>query len=65
MTFKQWWDGIKWSLSMRLLVKPLAKPFAEMAWNAAVEAEREACAKICNSFQLFGEQWDRNKEKNT
>ena len=60
MTFEQWWDGIKWSLSMRLLVKPLAKPFAEMAWNTAVEAERESCARVCE--QMWHEWLDSPEE---
>jgi hypothetical protein len=50
MNFKQWWDGHKWSFSMRVLVKPLATPFAEIAWDAAVQVEREACAKVCEKF---------------
>jgi hypothetical protein len=51
MTFKQWWDGIEWSLGARLLFKPLAQLFAEIAWNAAVRAEREACAKVAERFE--------------
>jgi hypothetical protein len=50
MTFKQWWDGIEWSLGARLLFKPLAQLFAEIAWNAAVRAEREACAKVADGW---------------
>jgi hypothetical protein len=50
MTFKQWWDGMTWSLGARLLFKPLAQLFAEIAWNAAVRAEREACAKLCDDL---------------
>jgi hypothetical protein len=33
---------------MRIFVEPLAKLFSEIAWNAAVKAEREACAKVCD-----------------
>jgi hypothetical protein len=33
---------------MRIFVEPLAKLFSEIAWNAAVRAEREACAKVCD-----------------
>jgi hypothetical protein len=47
MTFKQWWDSMEWSLGARLLFKPLAQLFAEIAWNAAVRAEREECVKAC------------------
>jgi hypothetical protein len=36
---------------MRIFVEPLAKLFSEIAWNAAVRAEREACAKVCESFK--------------
>ena len=53
MTFKQWWDGMEWSFGTRLLFKPLAQLFAEIAWNAAVADEREACAKVCD--ELFAD----------
>ena len=46
MTFKQWWDGIGWGFAARILFKPIGQLFAEIAWNAAVKAEREACAQI-------------------
>jgi len=46
MTFKQWWDGIGWSFAARILFKPIGQLFAEIAWNAAVKAEREACANL-------------------
>jgi len=45
---------------MRLLVKPLAKPFAEIAWNAAVETERESCARVCE--QMWHEWLDSPEE---
>jgi hypothetical protein len=48
MTFNQWWGSLKWSFAARILVEPLAKLFSEIAWNAAVRAEREACAKVCD-----------------
>lgn len=50
MTFNQWWNSLKWSFIMRIFVEPLAKLFSEIAWNAAVRAEREACAKVCEGF---------------
>jgi hypothetical protein len=34
---------------MRIFVEPLAKLFSEIAWNAAVRAEREACANLCEA----------------
>jgi hypothetical protein len=49
MTFNQWWGSLKWSFAARILVEPLAKLFSEIAWNAAVRAEREACAEVCDS----------------
>ena len=52
MTFKQWWDGIGWSFAARILFKPIGQLFAEIAWNAAVKAEREACAKVCESLPI-------------
>jgi len=48
MTFNQWWSSHEWSFILRILVEPPAKVFAEMAWNAAVRAEREACAEVCD-----------------
>jgi len=45
--FEQWWDSVEWSFSMRLIIKPLVKPFAKMAWYVATLEEREACAKAC------------------
>jgi hypothetical protein len=53
MTFNQWWSSLKWSFIMRILVEPLAKLFSEIAWNAAVRAEREACAKLCDELQDY------------
>jgi hypothetical protein len=50
MTFNQWWGSLKWSFAARILVEPLAKLFSEIAWNAAVRAEREACAKVCDEL---------------
>ncbi len=50
MTFKQWWDGIEWGFAARILFKPIGQLFAEMAWNAAVKAEREACAKVADGW---------------
>jgi len=50
MTFKQWWDGIGWSFAARILFKPIGQLFAEIAWNAAVKAEREACAQLCEEW---------------
>ena len=47
MTFNQWWGSLKWSYFARIFMEPIARLFAEMAWNAAVRAEREACAKVC------------------
>jgi len=47
MTFEQWWDSVEWSFSLRLIVKPLVKPFAKMAWNVATLKEREECANLC------------------
>jgi hypothetical protein len=56
MTFKQWWDGIGWSFAARILFKPIGQLFAEIAWNAAVKAEREACAKVCeDSYEYAGD----------
>lgn len=37
---------------MRILFKPPAEVFAKMAWDAAVRAEREACAKVCEEAEL-------------
>ena len=51
MTFKQWWDGIGWSFAARILFKPIGQLFAEIAWNAAVKVEREACAKVAERFE--------------
>jgi hypothetical protein len=51
MTFNQWWGSLKWSFAARILVEPLAKLFSEIAWNAAVRAEREACAEVCDAFE--------------
>jgi hypothetical protein len=53
MTFNQWWCSLEWSFIMRILVEPLAKLFAEIAWNAAVRAERDACAKLCDELQDY------------
>ena len=50
MTFKQWWDGIRWGFAARILFKPIGQLFAEIAWNAAVKAEREACAKVADGW---------------
>ena len=50
MTFNQWWGSLKWSFAARILVEPLAKLFSEIAWNAAVRAEREACAQVCDDL---------------
>ena len=50
MTFNQWWGSLKWSYAARIFMEPLAKLFSEIAWNAAVRAEREACAKVCETF---------------
>jgi hypothetical protein len=47
MTFNQWWGSLKWSYAARIFMEPIGRLFAEMAWNAAVRAEREACAKVC------------------
>jgi len=53
MTFNQWWGSREWSFIMRILVEPLAKLFAEIAGNAAVRAERDACAKLCDELQDY------------
>jgi hypothetical protein len=45
MTFKQWWESHEWSFILRILFKPPAEVFAKRAWDAAVQVEREACAK--------------------
>ena len=46
MNFEQWFmskQGMPYD-SMRV--------FAQDAWNAAVEAEREACAKVCDEQKV-------------
>jgi hypothetical protein len=48
MTFNQWWGSLKWSFAARILFKPIGQLFSEIAWNAAVRAEREACAQVCD-----------------
>jgi hypothetical protein len=50
MTFNQWWGSLKWSYAARIFMEPIGRLFAEMAWNAAVRAEREACAKVCDEL---------------
>jgi hypothetical protein len=50
MTFNQWWGSHEWSFILQKLVEPLAKVFAEMAWNAAVQAEREECARVADKW---------------
>jgi hypothetical protein len=51
MTFNQWWGSLKWSFAARILFKPIGQLFSEIAWNAAVRAEREACAQVCDEFE--------------
>ena len=46
MTFEEWWidqHGQNW----RAIFTHSAKDAAEESWNAATEAAREACAKVC------------------
>ena len=61
MTFKQWWDGIEWGFAARILFKPIGQLFAEMAWNAAVKAERDACANLVEGFPAPDEYSDTDK----
>ena len=44
MTFEEWWEkeGQKWEPSGNSSV-------AWMAWEAAILAEREACARVCEA----------------
>jgi hypothetical protein len=55
MTFNQWWGSLKWSYAARIFMEPTGRLFAEMAWNAAVRAEREACAKVCDEMEQQAE----------
>ena len=53
MTFDEWWElhGSKWALPNERLI-------AKQAWEAATLAEREECAKVCDSRYLG----DNNRE---
>jgi len=56
MTFKQWWESHEWSFILRILFKPPAEVFAKMAWDAAVQVEREACANAVGVLEPFGKE---------
>ena len=60
MTFEEWFAGVypaQWleNGSIDYVLKDLKD-----AWNAAVEAEREACAKACED-QLTYDEYDPGK----
>ena len=47
MTFNDWWK----TLTTREQARTVKGDVAE-AWNAAVTAEREACARVCETLSL-------------
>ena len=48
MTFDEWWDAIceeVWRMD-----DPETADFVRAAWEAATQAERERCAKLCDAL---------------
>ena len=56
MTFEEWWVKGNWLGTYEERLR------AKAAWQAATEAEREACAKVCEDITTSGDWADSHEE---